>query len=48
MRYLEGLRKKIAREVKEEILVTPKVELVEPNSLPHSQGKAQRVVIVEN
>jgi phenylacetate-CoA ligase len=46
MRYLEGLRKKIAREVKEEILVTPKVELVEPNSLPRSQGKAQRVVIV--
>jgi len=48
MRYLEGLRKKIAREVKEEILVTPKVELVEPNSLPRSQGKAQRVIIVES
>ncbi len=47
MRYLEGLRKKIAREVKEEILVTPKVELIEPNSLPRSQGKAQRVVIIE-
>ncbi len=46
MRYLEGLRKKIIHEVREEILVTPKVELVEPNSLPRTQGKAQRVVIV--
>lgn len=45
MRYLEGLRKKIAHKVREEILVTPKVELVEPNSLPRTEGKAKRVLI---
>ncbi|MCD6320494.1 MAG: phenylacetate--CoA ligase [Candidatus Desulfofervidaceae bacterium] len=48
MRYLEKLRKKIGRKVREEILVTPKVELVEPNSLPRTEGKAKRVIIKEN
>lgn len=47
MRYLEGLKKKIVYEVKEEILITPIVELVEPNTLPINEGKAKRVVIKE-
>ncbi len=43
MRILKGLEQKIARKLREEILVTPKVELVEHKSLPTTQGKAQRV-----
>jgi phenylacetate-CoA ligase len=42
--FLKGLQKKISLEVRGEILVTPEVELVEPNSLPRSKGKAIRVV----
>jgi phenylacetate-CoA ligase len=30
--------------LKSELLVTPKVELVEPNSLPRSEGKALRLI----
>jgi phenylacetate-CoA ligase len=30
--------------LKNELLVTPRVELVEPNTLPRSEGKAQRVI----
>ncbi|MFP4629090.1 MAG: phenylacetate--CoA ligase family protein [Desulfohalobiaceae bacterium] len=44
MRILKGLEQKISRLLREEILVTPKVELVEHRSLPTSQGKAQRVL----
>ncbi|MDR2695255.1 MAG: phenylacetate--CoA ligase [Deltaproteobacteria bacterium] len=44
MRALQGLRQKIARRLQSEILVTPKVELVQSNSLPAGEGKAQRVV----
>ncbi|MFO8030957.1 MAG: phenylacetate--CoA ligase [Desulfohalobiaceae bacterium] len=44
MRILKGLEQRISRMLREEILVTPKVELVEHNSLPTSQGKAQRVL----
>ncbi len=40
---LEKLTKYIINEVKNEILVTPRVKLVEPNSLPQSEGKAIRV-----
>jgi phenylacetate-CoA ligase len=43
MRYLKGLEQKIAHELRNELLITPKVELVEPNTLPRSQGKAVRV-----
>ncbi len=43
MRILKGLEQKIAHRLREEILVTPKVELVEHKSLPTTQGKAQRV-----
>ncbi len=44
MRELERVRKKIAHDLKSELIVTPKVELVEPNSLPRSEGKALRLI----
>jgi phenylacetate-CoA ligase len=44
MRVLHNLTTAIARRLRDEILVTPKVELVEHNSLPRSDGKAQRVI----
>ncbi len=43
MRHLKKLQNKITRELRNELLVTPKVELVQPNTLPRSQGKAVRV-----
>lgn len=43
MRHLKRLQNKITRELRNELLVTPKVELVQPNTLPRSQGKAVRV-----
>lgn len=44
MRILQGLQKKIASKLRDEILVTPRVELVQRNSLPQSEGKAKRVL----
>ncbi len=44
MRELERVRKRIARDLKSELLITPKVELVEPNSLPRGEGKALRFI----
>jgi phenylacetate-CoA ligase len=41
---LEHLKKKIVDNLKTEILIQPKVTLVEPGSLPRSEGKAVRVV----
>jgi len=43
MRALASVQKRIAARLRDEILVTPKVELVEHNSLPKSEGKAKRV-----
>jgi phenylacetate-CoA ligase len=43
MRYLKGIEQKITRELRNELLITPIVELVQPNTLPRSQGKAVRV-----
>lgn len=40
---LEAIRKDITRQLKDEILVTPKVKLVMKGSLPQSEGKAVRV-----
>ncbi len=40
---LERLRRRIVEDLRGEILVTPKVELVEPGSLPKPEGKAVRV-----
>ena len=44
LRQLENLRRQITEALKSELLVTPKVELVEPDTLPMSEGKAVRVV----
>ena len=41
---LENLKRRIVEELKNEILIRPQVILVEPNSLPKSEGKAVRVV----
>jgi len=43
MRALAGLQKKVASRLRDELLVTPRVELVQQNTLPKSEGKAQRV-----
>lgn len=42
--HLEHLQRRIVEELKSDILITPKVELVEPNTLPKGEGKAQRVI----
>jgi phenylacetate-CoA ligase len=44
LRQLEALRRKIADELRSDILITPRVDLVEPESLPRAEGKAVRVV----
>jgi len=44
LRQLEILRKKIIDELKSEILITPKIDLVEPDSIPKGEGKAVRVI----
>jgi len=43
LKYLNQLRKRITEALKSELLVTPLVELVEPNTLPRSEGKVQRL-----
>ena len=40
---LERLCRRIAHEVRDEVLVTPRVRLVEPGGLPKPEGKAVRV-----
>ena len=44
LKQLEGLRKTIVNELKSDILITPRVDLVEPDSLPQTEGKAKRVI----
>lgn len=44
LRQLEALRRRIVEELKSDILITPRVDLVEPDSLPKSEGKAKRVI----
>ena len=41
---LEQLRSRIARELRDEILITPEVDLCEPGKIPVSEGKAVRVI----
>jgi phenylacetate-CoA ligase len=43
MRVLKAIQKRITDKLRDEILVTPKIELVEHNSLPRTEGKAVRV-----
>ncbi|HIV99615.1 MAG TPA: phenylacetate--CoA ligase [Candidatus Desulfovibrio intestinipullorum] len=42
LRVLRGLQNRIAHALRSEILVTPRIELVQSNSLPVSDGKAVR------
>jgi phenylacetate-CoA ligase len=42
--FLKNLQKRITNALKSELLVTPKVEPVEHNSLPQTEGKAVRVI----
>ncbi|HVO84060.1 MAG TPA: phenylacetate--CoA ligase [Syntrophobacteria bacterium] len=44
MRYLRRLQEKITHDLHNELLITPRVELVQPHSLPQWEGKAVRVV----
>ena len=42
--FLKNLQKRLTEALKSELLITPKVELVEHNSLPRGEGKAVRVI----
>ncbi len=44
LKQLENLRRRIVEELKNDILITPKVNLVEPGTLPKSEGKVVRVI----
>ena len=44
MRALQGLQKKIAKNLCSEILLTPRVELCQSDSIPKAEGKAVRVI----
>ena len=44
VRMLENIRRRIVEELKHDTLVTPKVELLQPNGLPTTEGKAVRVI----
>jgi phenylacetate-CoA ligase len=44
LKYLKQLQKKITEALKSELLITPRVELVEPNTLPRTEGKTKRVI----
>lgn len=44
MRALQGLQKKIAKNLCNEILLTPRVELCQHDSIPKAEGKAVRVI----
>ena len=41
--YLESLTQYSAHQLKDELLITPKVKIVKKGSLPQSEGKAVRV-----
>jgi len=44
LKPLENLRKRVIDELKADILITPRVKLVEPGSIPATEGKAIRVI----
>ncbi|HUH65195.1 MAG TPA: phenylacetate--CoA ligase [Syntrophales bacterium] len=44
LRPLENLRKRVIDELKADILITPRVKLVEPGNIPATEGKAIRVI----
>lgn len=42
--HLERLRESIKKKLRSELMLTPRVELVEPGTLPRTSGKSQRVI----
>lgn len=44
MRHLQRIQKKITRDLRGELLITPQIELIEPKSLPRTDGKAVRLI----
>jgi phenylacetate-CoA ligase len=44
MRELKALQQRISSKLRDEILITARIDLVEQNSLPTSEGKAKRVL----
>jgi phenylacetate-CoA ligase len=44
MRHLQSLQQRIVRDLRGELQITPRVELVEPNTLPRAEGKATRLI----
>jgi phenylacetate-CoA ligase len=42
--FLDRLQRQLANRIRDEVLVRPRIRLVEPGSLPKSEGKAVRVV----
>ncbi len=48
MRVLQGIQKRITSALSNEILVTPRVELMQNGSIPQTEGKAQRVIDLRN
>ncbi len=44
LKQTEGLRRRIVEELRSEILITPKIDLVEPDTIPRGEGKALRVI----
>lgn len=44
LKQLEGLRRRIVEELRSEILITPKIDLVESDTIPRGEGKALRVI----
>ncbi|HCL56757.1 MAG TPA: phenylacetate--CoA ligase [Spirochaetia bacterium] len=48
LKDLKMIQKKIKHAIKEEIMIQPEIELLEPNTLPPSEGKAKRVIDLRN
>ncbi len=44
VKELQTMAKRIERQIKDYLTVSVKVRLVEPRSIPRSEGKAQRVI----
>jgi phenylacetate-CoA ligase len=44
VKELQTLAKRIERQIKDYLTVSVKVRLVEPRTIPRSEGKAQRVI----
>jgi len=42
--HLRSLQERIKNKIKSELMVTPKVELIEPGTLPRTTGKSRRVI----